>query len=297
MFGIISDLSFNNMFRVTKDDNVMQATVTAVYEVGMYWSFNYTQKSCIMANYGRLSSWCFLCFDVVTGWVVAGWSSAVQRSWLLVSSFKWPRWRVTSSFSSSSLVMSSLVLEMAWTLPQSLPIRQSAHTPKTEVSWFVLRVVLFIGTMVSYWIDFGAHYGPQDLVWRFPIAFQDVFGIFIIIGMYYLPESPRWLIAHDWVCEGEHVLAALSGVEVDDHQTQMEKTLVMESVIDFISYTFHASLSHKSSLSSFTFLLSWLSFDLHGCWGTSGISPRSWLSWAILSRDELFLHCNLIWHE
>jgi hypothetical protein len=35
MSGIISDEAFNNMFPATKDDNVMQATVTAVYELGL----------------------------------------------------------------------------------------------------------------------------------------------------------------------------------------------------------------------------------------------------------------------
>lgn len=35
MSGIISDEAFNNMFRATKNDNVMQATVTAVYELGL----------------------------------------------------------------------------------------------------------------------------------------------------------------------------------------------------------------------------------------------------------------------
>lgn len=34
MSGIISDPAFNNMFIATKGDNTMQATVTAVYEVG-----------------------------------------------------------------------------------------------------------------------------------------------------------------------------------------------------------------------------------------------------------------------
>jgi hypothetical protein len=36
MSGIISDPAFNAMFTATKDDDVMQATVTAVYEVGMF---------------------------------------------------------------------------------------------------------------------------------------------------------------------------------------------------------------------------------------------------------------------
>lgn len=36
MSGIISDPAFNDMFKATKDDDTMQATVTAVYEVGEY---------------------------------------------------------------------------------------------------------------------------------------------------------------------------------------------------------------------------------------------------------------------
>lgn len=90
--------------------------------------------------------------------------------------------------------------------------------------------VIAIGTMIAYWIDFGAHYGPQDLVWRFPIAFQIVFGVFIVVGMVYLPESPRYLIANGKIEDGERVLAALGGVEVDDPQTQRLKNLVLDSI-------------------------------------------------------------------
>lgn len=90
--------------------------------------------------------------------------------------------------------------------------------------------VIAIGTMIAYWIDFGAHFGPQDLVWRFPIAFQIVFGVIIIVGMVYLPESPRYLIANGKVAEGEKVLAALGGIEVDDPKTQTQKNLVLDSI-------------------------------------------------------------------
>lgn len=90
--------------------------------------------------------------------------------------------------------------------------------------------VIAIGTMVAYWIDFGAHYGPDDLSWRFPIAFQIVFGVIIVVGMVYLPESPRFLIIKGRVEDGEYVLAALGGLEVDDRETQLQKALVIDSV-------------------------------------------------------------------
>ena len=90
--------------------------------------------------------------------------------------------------------------------------------------------VIAIGTMIAYWIDYGAHWGPPDLVWRFPIAFQIVFGIFIIWGMAYLPESPRYLIAHDKVNEGANVLAALADKGVDDQHVVLEKHLILDSI-------------------------------------------------------------------
>ena len=90
--------------------------------------------------------------------------------------------------------------------------------------------IIAIGTAIAYWIDFGAHYGPPDLVWRFPIAFQIFFGILIIVGMTYLPESPRYLIAHGKVEEGTRVLAALADAEIDHPHVQLEKNLTLDSV-------------------------------------------------------------------
>jgi MFS family permease len=39
--------------------------------------------------------------------------------------------------------------------------------------------IIAFGTVIAYWIDFGASYGPPDLTWRFPIAFQVVFGLIL----------------------------------------------------------------------------------------------------------------------
>lgn len=87
-----------------------------------------------------------------------------------------------------------------------------------------------IGTLISYWIDFGASYGPPDLTWRFPIAFQCVFGLFIIVSMFVLPESPRWLFTRERYEEGETVIAALADREVQHHEVQLQKTIILDSI-------------------------------------------------------------------
>lgn len=94
--------------------------------------------------------------------------------------------------------------------------------------------VIAFGTLIAYWIDYGASYGPDDLTWRFPIAFQIVFGIFIVVGMWYIPESPRWLCMHGRYEEGEAVIAALQGKPVSHPDVQLQKTIVLDSIKAYV---------------------------------------------------------------
>ena len=90
--------------------------------------------------------------------------------------------------------------------------------------------VIAFGTLVAYWIDYGASYGSPDLTWRFPIAFQIVFALILVLGMVWLPESPRWLLTRERYEEGETVIAALRGLERDDKETQLQKQIIMDSI-------------------------------------------------------------------
>lgn len=66
------------------------------------------------------------------------------------------------------------------------------------------------GVMMSYWIDFGLSYAdPNQAAWRFPIALQLVFAIFVMSLIFWLPESPRWLVLKGRRDEAAEVLAAL----------------------------------------------------------------------------------------
>jgi hypothetical protein len=91
--------------------------------------------------------------------------------------------------------------------------------------------------LISYWIDFGASYGPPDLTWRFPIAFQCVFGIFIMISMFVLPESPRWLFSRERYEEGETVIAALADQPIDHHEVQLQKTIILDSIRAYVTFS------------------------------------------------------------
>jgi sugar porter (SP) family MFS transporter len=90
--------------------------------------------------------------------------------------------------------------------------------------------VIAFGSLTAYWIDYGASFGPPDLTWRFPIAFQIVFALVVSIGMIWLPESPRWLLTRGRDAEGETVIAALRGLERDGKETQLQKAIILDSI-------------------------------------------------------------------
>ncbi|KAI9929749.1 hypothetical protein MW887_001225 [Aspergillus wentii] len=212
MSGIISDPAFNDMFTATRGDSVMQATVTAVYEVG-----------CLIGAIFALifGDWMGRRWMVICG-------ATVMIIGVIIQVTAMPRHIQLLQF-----IFGRVITGIGNGMNTSTIPTYQAECSKTSNRGLLICIeggIIAIGTAIAYWIDFGAHYGPQDLVWRFPIAFQIFFGIIIIVGMFYLPESPRWLIANGKPDEGERVLAALSGFEVDDHRTQLQKNLVIDSV-------------------------------------------------------------------
>ncbi|KAF2266525.1 sugar transporter STL1 [Lojkania enalia] len=87
-----------------------------------------------------------------------------------------------------------------------------------------------MGTLIAYWIDYGCLYGPDDFTWRFPIAFQCVFAIIVIIMMTSLPESPRWLLSKGHREDAATVLAGLNGLTRDDPDVQLQLAVITDAI-------------------------------------------------------------------
>lgn len=69
-----------------------------------------------------------------------------------------------------------------------------------------------------------------QVVWRFPIAFQNVFAIFTMCTLPFLPETPRWLYSHDRKAEGVTVLARLLDNTEDSEEVQFIKNEMEEAL-------------------------------------------------------------------
>ncbi|KAK8112146.1 uncharacterized protein PG998_008603 [Apiospora kogelbergensis] len=88
------------------------------------------------------------------------------------------------------------------------------------------------GIMISYWIDLGFSFLDGSIAWRFPLAFQLVFCIFILALIWNLPESPRWLVLKEREDEALDVLAALADTTIDDKDVRNEFVAIKDTVLE-----------------------------------------------------------------
>ena len=81
----------------------------------------------------------------------------------------------------------------------------------------VIELILNIaGFSLSNWITYGFSYVSGPVAWRIPLAFQFFFIAILFATVPWLPESPRWLIAHDMVEPAEQILADLEAKDIYD---------------------------------------------------------------------------------
>jgi hypothetical protein len=69
---------------------------------------------------------------------------------------------------------------------------------------------------VSYILDLATHAIPSSASWRIPVGLQLVWGLILLSGIFFLPESPRHLLGQGRSDEARRVIAELNSVSEDD---------------------------------------------------------------------------------
>lgn len=92
--------------------------------------------------------------------------------------------------------------------------------------------VLFtaVGIVVAYWFDFGMSFVGGPIAWRLPIAMQIVFALFVIVLVFGLPESPRWLMNHGQEQEAMDVLCAVYDRQPEDEYIVTERRAILSAI-------------------------------------------------------------------
>lgn len=98
------------------------------------------------------------------------------------------------------------------------PVWQSETS---QIKWrgklVVIEMILNIaGFSLSNWMTYGFSFANGPISWRFPLAFQLVFMGILFSTTPWLPESPRWLIAHGQEDEAFQIIADLEDKDIND---------------------------------------------------------------------------------
>ncbi|OLN96840.1 Lactose permease 9 [Colletotrichum chlorophyti] len=89
-----------------------------------------------------------------------------------------------------------------------------------------------VGAFIAGWVSYGASFIAGNGGWRVPVWCQLVTSGIVIVCVFFLPESPRWLVANDRHEEAAKILTALHGEKNPNHpivQLQMKEMMAQIS--------------------------------------------------------------------
>ncbi|EYE93350.1 sugar porter family MFS transporter [Aspergillus ruber CBS 135680] len=205
--GVIVTSDFLDTLQL-RDDPTLLGTVTAIYDVGclfgailsMYFGEVWGRKKSIMVGTTVMAIGALLQItaygvpQMIVGRIVAGLGNGMNTATA-------PVWQGETS-------------QIKW-------------RGKLVIIEMILNIA---GYSLSNWVTYAFSYVPGPASWRFPLAFQFVFIIILWITVPWLPESPRWLIAHGRLDEAREIIANLEDMDADDSYVITAHTEIVDAV-------------------------------------------------------------------
>lgn len=98
---------------------------------------------------------------------------------------------------------------------------------------------LVIGSTFAYWLDYGValHIPASTKQWRVPVAIQLIPGGFMLIGLFFLKESPRWLMKKGRHSEAAESLAHIRCESVDSPEVVTELAEIRAAIEEELNAT------------------------------------------------------------
>ncbi|KAL2159339.1 hypothetical protein VTH06DRAFT_2342 [Thermothelomyces fergusii] len=185
----------------------LQGTVVAIYEIGCF--FGAIVALMIGEKIGRRKT-------IMLGCLVLSLGGALQAC----------------AYSIPHMIVGRIVAGLGNGLNTStIPVWHS-ELMKANVRGKGLSIELAInifGLMTAYWVDYGMSFVHESAQFRFPLALQCLFALVTFAGVLFLPESPRWLLAHGDTDNARHVLWSLLP---NATETDVNNEIVREEILD-----------------------------------------------------------------
>jgi sugar porter (SP) family MFS transporter len=212
MSGIISAEPFNAYFPEILKDSTWQGFVTAIYEIGCL------AGAITMLLYGDTLG---RRRAIMIGAIIMIIGTIIQVT------------PIKGHHAGAQFILGRTITGVGNGMNTATIPTYQAECSKTSNRGLLICIeggVIAFGTLIAYWTDYGCSYGPDQLTWRFPIAFQISFALIILFGPMFLPESPRWLLSKDRHEDAVKVIAALRGYRKDSEETRLEAHIIMDSL-------------------------------------------------------------------
>ncbi|CCH43899.1 Hexose transporter 2 [Wickerhamomyces ciferrii] len=92
-----------------------------------------------------------------------------------------------------------------------------------------------IGLVYAYWLTYGLSFASGSIAWRLPLASQIVFALFVLIFIFTVPESPRYLYMKGDKEEAKQTLCYVFGKDSDDPEIirlyqEIEEAMELETL-------------------------------------------------------------------
>jgi sugar porter (SP) family MFS transporter len=141
---------------------------------------------------------------------------------------------MSSSYSLGQLIVARLVQGIGTgATTATVPVWQSELSGSAHRGSHVVSEGLFIaaGITLSQWIDLGFSFiGDSSVSWRVPLVIQVPLAILVMIFIFMMPESPRWLLRKHRVAEAVEILSILRDADPDSATVQNEVSQIETSL-------------------------------------------------------------------
>lgn len=96
----------------------------------------------------------------------------------------------------------------------------------------LLQWFLSWGFLVAQWLGYGCSFTTSSFQFRFPLAFQCIPALTLFIGIFFLNESPRWLMEKD---RHEEALLILNKLRAGNENSAEQVELEFREIRDVIA--------------------------------------------------------------
>lgn len=103
----------------------------------------------------------------------------------------------------------------------------------------LFQIFLVLGMVFAYWLDYGValRIPPSTKQWRIPVAVQIIPGGLLLVGLFFLQESPRWLTKKNRLDEALKSLAYIRNEATDSPAIQAEMAEIRAAIDNELALT------------------------------------------------------------